>query len=78
MHTKKHLGFTTLRKQLSERLFEMEDNRQEGKVKYSLHDCFMSGFAMMFFQDPSMLEFQRQMEEAYICYMMIYCLLHVV
>jgi len=64
MHTKKHLGFTALRKQLSERLFEMEDNRQEGKVKYCLHDCFMSGFAMMFFQDPSLLEFQRQMEEA--------------
>jgi len=64
MHTKKHLGFTALRTQLSGRLFEMEDNRQEGKVKYSLHDCFMSGFAMMFFQDPSLLEFQRQMEEA--------------
>ena len=64
MHTKKHLGFTGLRKQLSERLFEMEDNCQEGKVKYPVHDCFMSSFAMMFFQDPSLLEFQRQMEEA--------------
>ena len=63
MHTKKHLGFIALRKQLSGRLFEMEDNRQEGKVKYSLHDCFLCGVAMMFFQDPSLLEFQRQMEE---------------
>ena len=63
MHTKKHLGFTALRKQLSQRLFEMEDNRQEGKVKYCLHDCFISAFAMMFFQDPSLLEFQRQMEK---------------
>ncbi len=63
MHTKKHLGFTALRKQLSERLFEMEDNRQEGKVKYSLHDCFMSGFAMMFFQDPSLLTFQQRLQD---------------
>ena len=49
MHIKKQLSFTSLRKQLSERLFEMQDNRQEGKVQYPLHDCFMSGFAMMFF-----------------------------
>lgn len=41
----------------------MPDNRQEGKVQYPLHDCFMSGFAMMFFQDPSLLAFQRRMQE---------------
>jgi len=41
----------------------MPDNRQEGKVQYSLHDCFMSGFAMMFFQDPSLLAFQERMQE---------------
>lgn len=63
MHVKKHLSFKGLMKQLSERLFEMKDSRQKGKVKYSLHDCFMSGFAMMYFQDPSLLEFQRQMQQ---------------
>ena len=64
MHIKKHLGFNGLRKQLSERLLEMEDNRQRGKVRYPLHDCFMSGFAMIYFQDPSLLEFQRKMQQA--------------
>jgi hypothetical protein len=64
MHIKKHLSFTALRKQLSERLYEIEDKRQEGKVDYPLHDCLMSGFAMMYFQDPSLLEFQRSMEES--------------
>mgnify|MGYP001595466408 CR=1 FL=1 len=64
MHTKKHLGFAALRSTLSERLRQIEDNRQKGKVKHSVHDCFMSGFAMMFFQDPSLLQFQKRLEDA--------------
>ncbi len=63
MHVKKHLSFTALRKKLSNRLLEMEDNRDQGKVNHSIHDCFMSGFAMMFFQDPSLMSFQRRMKE---------------
>lgn len=38
--------------------------RQEAKAKglaYPLHDVLMSGFAMLFFQDPSMLQFQERM-----------------
>ena len=64
MHTKKHLGFDSLREQLSNRLLEIQDHRQAGKVDYSIHDCFMSGFAMMYFQDPSLLAFQRRMQQA--------------
>ena len=64
MHVKKHLGFSALRKIISERLCEIEDCRQQGKVDYTLHDCAMSAFAMMFFQDPSLLEFQRRMQES--------------
>jgi hypothetical protein len=64
VHTKKHLGFSALRKIISERLCEIEDCRQQGKVDYTLHDCLMSAFAMMFFQDPSLLEFQRRMQES--------------
>ncbi len=64
MHVKKHLGFAALRKIISERLCETEDCRQQGKVDYTLHDCLMSAFAMMFFQDPSLLEFQRRMQES--------------
>ena len=55
MRIKKHLSFTALRKKLCKRLLEMEDNRAQSKVKYSIHDSFMSAFAMMFFQDPSLL-----------------------
>jgi hypothetical protein len=61
------LGFAALRKIISERLLEIEDGRQQGKVDYNLHDCAMSAFAMMFFQDPSVLEFQRRMEESINC-----------
>lgn len=38
--------------------------RQEGKVAHSVDDVIMSGLAMMYFQDPSLLQFQKRMEEA--------------
>ena len=28
-----------------------------------MHDVFMSAFAMMFFQDPSLLQFQQRLED---------------
>ncbi|HDY71541.1 MAG TPA: hypothetical protein ENH50_07695, partial [Nitrospirae bacterium] len=33
------------------------------KIKHSIHDVFMSGYAMMYFQDPSILQFQKRLEE---------------
>ena len=39
------------------------DPRRADRVDYSLHDTLMSGFAMMFFQHPSLLEFQRKMRQ---------------
>jgi len=63
VHHKKHLSFSALRKTLSEHFCKVDDYRQSGKVDHSLHDCLMSAFAMMFFQDPSLLEFQRRIEE---------------
>jgi hypothetical protein len=67
MYTKKHLGFTGLRKLLSKRLSHMTDNRDNDKVDYSIHDVFMSAYAMMHFQDSSLLEFQKKVAvcEAY-------------
>lgn len=62
MHIKKHLSFSGLRKSISRRFSEMEDSRT-GQVKYSVHDCLMSGLAMMFFQDPSLLQFQRRLQD---------------
>lgn len=63
MQPKKHLSFSNLRKTISERVLQIEDPRREGSVAHSIHDCCLSGFAMMFFQDPSMLAFQRRLQD---------------
>lgn len=64
MHIKKDLSFSALRKNLSACFEKLPEHRQEGKIKHSLHDVLMSGFAMMHFQDPALLQFQRNLEEA--------------
>jgi len=62
LHIKKHLGFNGLIKQISQRFGQIEDHRsREGA--YSIRDVMMSGLAMMFFQDPSMLQFQKRLTE---------------
>ncbi len=63
MHIKKHLSFSALRKTLSDRLESISDHRQAAKVNHSIHDVFMSGFAMMYFQYPSVLQFQQRLED---------------
>ena len=62
--SKKDLSFTALRRMLSRRFLEIPDFRQEGKVEHRVHDVLMSGFAMMFYQDSSLLQFQQRLEEA--------------
>jgi len=47
---------------VSRRFQEAEDGRAAGKVQYPLPDVLMSGLAMMSFQHPSLLAFQRTME----------------
>ena len=39
------------------------DTRHVERVNYRLHDTLMRGFAMMFFQPPSLLELQRKMQQ---------------
>jgi Transposase DDE domain len=39
------------------------DTRAEEQLHYTLPDTLMSGFALMFFQHPSLLQFQRAMEK---------------
>jgi len=63
VHIKKHLSFNAMRKALSELFEKIDDPRQAGKVEYPLHDCLMSALAMMYFQDPSVLSFQRRMHD---------------
>lgn len=65
MHIKKHLSFSALRKNLSSRFEQIDDTRQPGKLDFELHDCLMSGFAMMLFQDPSLCAFQRRLKDVY-------------
>ncbi len=60
---KKHLRFDALRKSLSEHFDNIPDFRQSGKNGYSIHDTLMSGFACMYFQDPSLLHFQQRLEK---------------
>ena len=48
---------------LSKRFSSVTDTRQEIKTDHVMHDVLMSGFAMMFFQDPSLLRFQQMMED---------------
>jgi hypothetical protein len=62
VHVKKHLSFNALQKSAGEVFDQIDDHRQSGKVGFALHDCLMSALAMMFFQDPSLLSFQRRMQ----------------
>lgn len=48
---------------LSETFHQLPDARAVDRVSYPLHDTLMSGFAMMFFQHPSLLQFQRVMKQ---------------
>ncbi len=63
MCMQKPLSFGSLRKILSERFFNLPDHRDTEEINYPLHDVLMSGFAMMFFQDRSMLQFQKRLED---------------
>jgi hypothetical protein len=60
---KKHLNFTSLRNKASEVIESIPDWRQKSKITISIHDAMMSGFACMYFQDPSLLQFQKRMQE---------------
>jgi len=61
MTVKKHLDFDALRESFSGCLLNIPDHRQVSSCSHSLHDAVMSAFACMFFQDPSLSEFQRRM-----------------
>jgi hypothetical protein len=65
LKTKKHLNFEALRKSMAECFSSIPDPRQQGKCAYSQHDILMSAFACMYFQDPSLLHFQKRLEQKY-------------
>lgn len=63
MNIKKHLSFSALRTKMSEIFSSIPDQRQQKKISISQHDALMSGFACMHFQDSSLLQFQKRLEE---------------
>jgi len=48
---------------LSDAFSHIADSRNADRINYRLHDCLMSGFAMMFYQHKSLLQFQRRMQQ---------------
>ncbi len=40
----------------------INDPRKKGRCNYSQKDVLMSAFSCMYFQEPSLLQFQKQME----------------
>jgi hypothetical protein len=48
---------------VSQTFAPIPDPRRPDRGDYSLHDTLMSGFAMMFFQYPTRLEFPRKMQQ---------------
>ena len=63
MKSKKHLNFGSLRSFLSKVLNELPDSREINKTSFEIHDVLMSGFACMYFQDPSLVQFQKRLED---------------
>lgn len=63
MKIKKHFNFSDLRKKASEIFASVPDWRQKSKITINIHDAMMSGLACMYFQDPSLLQFQKRLQE---------------
>jgi len=63
MRPVKNLTLEAMMGKLSATFSRMPDERMVERVDDSLHDTLMSGFAMMFFQHPSLLQFQRAMKQ---------------
>ena len=57
----KKLRFSAIIKDFREEFSKVEDSRR--MPEYPIEDIIMSVFAMMFFQDPSLLQFQKRMKE---------------
>lgn len=62
MHLKKHLSFTALREMVAENFTAIKDSRAANSSN-TIADVMLSGLACMYYQSPSLLEFQRRMEK---------------
>ena len=64
MSPKTHLSFGSLIHGFQHRVKGIPDPRQAAKISYRLWDLVGSGLACMFFQDRSLLQFQKRLEDA--------------
>lgn len=62
MHSKKHLSFKALR-EVAQGCFELIPDQRAANSSNKIRDVMSSGLACMYFQSPSLLEFQRRMEK---------------
>jgi hypothetical protein len=63
MRPLRHLTFAALRDLLRAQFRQVPDARNPQRMSWQLHDVLMSGFAMFYFQPPSLLQFQQSMEK---------------
>lgn len=59
----KQLRFRALVDSLGSAIDQIADSREKHKISYPLQDCYRSAFAMFYFQDPSLLAFQKRVQE---------------
>ena len=58
----KLLRFPSLVASVADCAARIVDTRQLNKIRYSLRDCYLSGLALFFVQDSSLLQFQRRFQ----------------
>jgi hypothetical protein len=62
---KKNLRFSIILDVLQDAFEKIEDDRDPERICYQIRDIYTAAFAMFYFQDKSLLEFQRQLENKY-------------
>jgi hypothetical protein len=62
---KKNLRFSILLDVLQDAFQKIDDYRDPERISYQICDIYTTAFAMFYFQDKSLLEFQRQLENKY-------------
>jgi hypothetical protein len=57
-----HLTFDAVVALLGRTFEALPDSRDPGRLTYPMRDAALSAFAMFFFQQPSLLKFQQEMQ----------------
>ena len=64
MRPLKKLTFDAFRDELATTFAQIADPRDPRRITWEMPAVLMSAFAMLFFQHPSLLEYQRRMQQA--------------